>query len=135
MTLKPFSLSKLDKQSPNTAPLPWPTCKGPVGLADTNSTSIFDLIPELFLPKLFFSFKILFIVSNFLIFEIKKFIKPGPAISIFAILSFSLILLIMFSANFLGFSLNLLAYFIAIFDEKSPNFLSLHKFTSISFVE
>ena len=40
-----------------------------------------------------------------------------------------------FSAKFLGLSLNFEEYFIATFEEKSPNFLSLHKFTSILLIE
>ena len=31
----------LDKTSPNIAPRQWPTCKGPVGFAETNSMLYF----------------------------------------------------------------------------------------------
>ena len=74
-------------QSPNTAPLPCPTCRGPVGLAETNSINTFELEPRQLLPYKCFSFNIFSITANFVSLEVKKLINPGPAISIFRIFS------------------------------------------------
>ena len=39
--LFPLKISRLESASPNTAPRQCPTCKGPVGFAETNSTLYF----------------------------------------------------------------------------------------------
>ena len=39
-----LKINKFERTSPNIAPRQWPTCKGPVGLAETNSTKYFFLI-------------------------------------------------------------------------------------------
>ena len=44
-------LRALATASPNTAPRVWPTCIGPVGLAETNSTLTFSPAPMLERPK------------------------------------------------------------------------------------
>ena len=74
---------------PKAAPLPWPTCRGPVGLLETYSINIFSFFkffPTL-KPNLFFSLLIVSSISVREAWERKILINPGPATSILSIKS------------------------------------------------
>ena len=115
-----MNLSKLDKTSPNIAPLQWPTCNGPVGLADTNSILYFFFL--LFDPKLFLFFSIFFIICNHAPFDNFIFKKPGPAISIDENCFISPIrIVLILSAIILGFLLVFFDNISAIFVERSQS--------------
>ena len=69
-------------ESPTAAPRPCPICKGPVGLADTNSSSIFRPFPVWEEPKARPSFSTFCTLSCQNAGEKVTFRKPGPAISV-----------------------------------------------------
>ena len=72
--------------SPRAAPRPWPTCRGPVGLADTNSTLIFSDCAALLRPYPVPSPRIRRTRETSSLSPSQKLMNPGPAISVFAII-------------------------------------------------
>ena len=111
---------RLEITSPKIAPLQCPTCKGPVGFAETNSTKYFFLFSLLLIPKIF---EDLTISSIKLVQKIGLnliFIKPGFATFTFSIKSsLSLIIKAKVSAKSNGFFLFILDKTIATFVEIS----------------
>ena len=69
--------------SPMTAPRPWPTCIGPVGLALTNSIIVFCCLPASLLPKRPRSSSIARAALCHTSGASVRLRKPGPAISTF----------------------------------------------------
>ena len=76
---------RLASAIPKTAPLPCPTCKGPVGLEETNSSRT---LPEesLDLPQLSPALRTFLRSSYFCSADMKMFINPGPSTLISVIL-------------------------------------------------
>src|SRR6056300_1273393 len=116
--------NRFEMTSPNIAPLQWPTCRGPVGLADTNSTKYLFLSSFSFTPNVSGTLIILFIKFvqkngfNFML------INPGLAIEILSIyLSRDFIFLDKLSARSKGGLLFILEITIATFvDISQSNF-------------
>ena len=102
---------KFDNTSPTIAPLPCAKCRGPVGLAETNSILIFSA----FLEDVSLS------INSFLklLLVIKIFKKPGPAISILSTKSKEKCWMI-FSAISVGFAFSIFDNFKHMFEVKSP---------------
>jgi len=103
------------------APRPWPICKGPVGLALTNSTCTFLPSPDVVRPKDSPSDSISSRVACHAAGATTKLMKPGPAISHFDSRPLpSPMSRIMISATWRGALRSPLAICMAMLQEKSP---------------
>ena len=83
--------NSFDKTSPIIAPLQCPTCNGPVGFAETNSTKYFFLLLVSFDPKLFF-FSLLESLANCQIPQKTTRIRDDEQIQLCAYFLFCLLL-------------------------------------------
>ena len=76
-----LALSVQASASPSAACLPWPTCSGPVGLAETNSTCTFSAFPGVPRPKATPASRICRTMRVFEDALRRTLMKPAPAMS------------------------------------------------------